>query len=197
MKAKKLLIATAIVACTAGSALAEGPYVGVAGGVSIFHDSDITVSGFWGSSNASYDLGYGISAAVGYDFDPVRVEFDFGYRSAQVDRIDGVSMSGVDVDVMSYMVNAFYDFRNHSIVTPYIGGGIGLLHGEQEAYSEDYSANVFGYQAIAGVAFNLNKNFAVDLSYRFQGAGKDFYKDGVKVGYTSSNIFAGIRYTFN
>lgn len=191
MKAKKLLIATAIVACTAGSAFASGPYVGVAGGVSIFHDNDISVSGL-GPFDASYDLGYGISAAVGYDFEPVRVEFDFGYRSAKMDKIGGLGVD-TDVEVMSYMVNAFYDFRNRSMVTPYIGGGIGLLHGELESSS----ANAFGYQAIAGVAFNLNKNFAIDLSYRFQGAGEDFSKDSVEVGYTSSNIFAGIRYTFH
>ena len=199
MKSKMMLAAVAFMVCSAGSAFAAGPYVSAAGGVSILHDNDVKVSGV-GTVTANYDTGYGMSIAAGYDFQPVRVEFDFGYKSTKLNKLTGPGGSAkidLDTNVMSYMVNGFFDFKNSTIVTPFVGAGVGLLNGEfkQNGYSVD--ANAFGYQFIVGTAFNLNKNFAIDLSYRFQGAGGDFSKDGVDVAYTSSNIFAGVRYTFN
>lgn len=199
MKSKIMLVAATFVACTAGHALAAGPYISAAGGVSILHDNDIKVERL-GTATASYDTGYGFSVAAGYDFQPVRLEFDFGYKSSKLNKLSGPGGSAtvdLDTNVMSYMVNAIYDFKNSTIVTPFIGGGVGLLNGEFKQNSYSVDTNAFGYQFIVGTAFNLNKNFAIDLSYRFQGAGGEFSKDGVDVAYNSSNIFAGVRYTFN
>ena len=202
MKIRALLVGVLLVASTT-SALAAGPYIGAAGGVSIFHDSDEndTISGT--TDTREYDAGFGFNVSAGYNFDPVRVEFEFGYKEADVDKFTvpgfgSVSGAGSDATVMSYMANVYYDFKTKSPFTPYIGVGLGLLNGEFKdvdfGFKEDDT--VFGYQFAVGAAYNFNKNVAFDLSYRFQGAASDFEVAGFEIPYNSSNIMAGLRYNF-
>jgi len=202
MKIRALLVGVLLVASTT-SALAAGPYIGAAGGVSIFHDSDEndTISGT--TDTREYDAGFGFNVSAGYNFDPVRVEFEFGYKAADVDKFTvpgfgSVSGAGSDATVMSYMANVYYDFKTKSPFTPYIGVGLGLLNGEFKDLGYDFKEDdtVFGYQFAVGAAYNFNKNVAFDLSYRFQGAASDFEVAGFEIPYNSSNIMAGLRYNF-
>lgn len=197
MKLKALVLVLLLVVFAA-PVLAAGPYVGASGGVSIFHDSDLSEMGITGT--VEYDTGYGFNVNVGYDFDPVRVEFEFGYKNADVKNVSafgfGVPVNNADLTTMSYMVNAFYDIKTKSAFTPYIGAGIGMITGELDDNGFTSDDTVFGYQFIVGGAYNFNKNFALDLSYRFQGAAQDFSVNGSDLSYMSSNIMAGLRYTF-
>ncbi len=188
-------LAFPVVSESADEATKNGPYVGIAGGASIFHDGDITITDV-GSATASYDTGYALAASVGYKFNPVRFEFEFGYKKADMGDIGGFSVSDVSVRVMSYMVNVLYDINTNSPFTPYVGVGLGLLNGELKVQGEKEDSNEFGYQLIAGVAYNFNKNIALDLSYRFQHAPNDFSIDDVSIEYKSSNVMLGLRYTF-
>lgn len=180
------------------SALAAGPYFGVAGGASFTHESDDRESGI--SSKVLYDTGFGVNASAGYNFDPARVEFEFGYKKADVDKfkLGGLSLPATDTDirVMSYMVNAYFDINTKSVLTPYIGVGIGALNGKLRSPGYNDDDTVFGYQAIAGAAINLNKNVAIDLSYRLLGAAEDFKTQGTELSYLSSNVMAGLRINF-
>lgn len=200
MKIRALLVGVLLVASTT-SALAAGPYVSAAGGVSIFHDSDVkdTISSN-PTVTTEYDAGYGFNVSAGYNFEPVRVEFEFGYKAADVDKFSalGVSVSGAGSDdtVKSYMANVYYDFKLKSPFTPYIGVGLGLLNGEFNDFGFKEDDTVFGYQFAVGTAYNFNKNVALDLSYRLQGAASDFKVDGAEISYMSSNIMAGVRYSF-
>jgi opacity protein-like surface antigen len=201
MKIRALLVGVLLVASTT-SALAAGPYVGAAGGISIFHDSDENDTILGTTDTREYDAGYALSVSAGYNFDPVRVEFEFGYKAADVDKFTGPGFSfsgaGSDARVMSFMANAYYDFKTNSPFTPYIGGGLGLLNGEFKdvdfGFKEDDT--VLGYQFAVGAAYNFNKNVAFDLSYRLQGAASDFEVAGFEIPYMSSNIMAGVRYSF-
>lgn len=196
MKIRSLLVGLLLVA-SATSALAAGPYIGAAGGVSIMHDSDVSAPGFDGT--VLYDTGYGFNVSAGYDLEPVRVEFEFGYKNADIDtvRVDGqgVSVSDSDISVMSYMANAYFDIKTQSAFTPYIGAGLGVVNGEIDIEGDKDDDTVFGYQVIAGVAYNMNKNMAIELSYRFQSS-SDLSIDDADVSYMSSNIMAGLRYNF-
>jgi len=199
MKIRALLVGLLLVASTT-SALAAGPYIGAAGGVSIFHDSDVKDTTTSITATAEFDTGFGFNVSAGYNFDPVRVEFEFGYKKADIDKVSafGISVSPTDSEatIMSYMANAYYDFKTNSPFTPYIGVGLGLLNGEFKSpgYKEDDT--VFGYQFAVGAAYNFNKNVALDVSYRFQGAASDFEPQGSEVSYMSSNIMGGVRYNF-
>lgn len=198
MKIKALLVGLLLVTSTT-SALAAGPYIGAAGGVSIVHDGDIKVTGV-GSVTSEYDTGYGLNVSAGYSFDPVRLEFEFGYKNAGLNKLSGpggsVSLTDTDISVYSYMVNAYYDIKTTSPFTPYIGAGLGLLNGELKSEGSKEDDTVFGYQLIVGAAYNVDKHLALDLSYRLQRAPSDFEKNEVSIEYISSNIMAGLRYNF-
>jgi len=195
---KVLLVGVFLLVASTSSVLAAGPYVGFAGGVSIFHENDVKVSGF-PTVQASYDTGYGFIANAGYAFDGPRLEAEFGYKASTMKALsfngNSVTLPDNDIYVMSFMGNAYYDIKNTSAFTPYIGAGIGLVKGEFKANGSSDEFNVFGYQMMIGGAYKLNKNISLDLSYRFQGS-SDFSKDGTSISYMSSNIFAGIRNSF-
>ncbi|MGB9081873.1 MAG: outer membrane beta-barrel protein [Desulfuromonadaceae bacterium] len=196
MKIRVLLAGVLLLASTA-SAFAAGPYIGVAGGVSIVHDSDDTIPGFY-KDTIGYDTGYGFNLSAGYSFDGFRLEGEYGYKTADVKDISGYSVSGVDASFNSFMVNGYYDIKTNSAATPFIGAGLGLINGEVDFDGYGYTVDdtVLGYQLMAGVGFDLNKNVTLDVSYRLQGAASDFEKDGEKISYLSSNFYGGIRYKF-
>ena len=76
------------------------------------------------------------------------------------------------------------------------GAGLGMVYGELDDNGVNSDDTVFGYQVIVGAAYNFNKNFALDLSYRFQGAAEDFSQNNMDLSYMSSSIMAGLRYSF-
>ena len=83
MKKKLAIIAGSWVILTAGAAqAANAPYFSLAAG-SAWLSSAILTDGSR-SSDASFDTGYGLTAAVGYSFDAgrdaVRAELELGYR---------------------------------------------------------------------------------------------------------------------
>jgi OOP family OmpA-OmpF porin len=199
MKIKALVVGLFLAAIT-GSACAAGPYLGVSGGVSIFHDADVKVSGLTGKVTADYNSGYGFGASAGYSFDPLRLEFEFGYRKADVDKLTGpgasASVSDMNTNVMSYMFNGYYDLKTGTIFTPYIGAGLGLLDGKLKSQGTTYDDTAFGYQIAVGTAIAVDQHIAFDFSYKFQGAGSDFSKNGVSLSYLNSSFYGGFRYSF-
>jgi outer membrane immunogenic protein len=195
-------LAGLLVLGSTASALAAGPYIGAAGGATFIHDGDISVEDFGTrSATVKYDTGAAFNVSAGYDFQPVRVEFQFGYKNANVDSISGPGgtffLRDTDVRVLSYMANVFYDFKTASQVTPYIGVGMGLLTAQlNESGDSSEDVNEFGIQAMAGAAFKVTRNVALDISYQFQTAPSDFSKNGTSLEYKSSNVMGGLRFTF-
>lgn len=197
MKMKTLILAAGMCLASTIPAVAASPYIGFGGGLSLNHDSDIEVSGFSGSADVEYDPGYGFNLVAGYDLNPIRLEAEFAYRNADVDKVDNISVSDAEVSTMSYMINAYYDVKTiSSPIKPYFGIGMGLINGELEADGDDEDDTVFGYQLTAGATTEVAKNVNLDLYYRFQGAPSDFENDGVELSYNNSSIFAGVRFSF-
>lgn len=191
----RILLAGLLLATSATSGFAAGPYVGVAGGVSLIHDSDVDEPGY-GTFEVEYDTGYGFNASLGYNFDGARLEFEYGYKEADIDTVEGYSVSNWDATFMSYMVNGYLDIKNQSAVTPYLGAGLGFINGEIDDNGFEDDDTVFGYQLMAGLGIALNRNVTIDLSYRFQGAGEDLNIWGADQEYMSSSFFAGVRVNF-
>lgn len=193
-----MLIALLLSALTT-NALAAGPYVGASGGVSFFHDQDIKYSS-GSTSTSELKTGYGLNIGAGYNFDPVRIEAELGYKKADVDNFKSgnVISTGIGSDsrIASYMINAYYDFKNNSKFTPFAGIGLGALNGTFRSPGYESNDVVFGYQLIVGSSYDVTKHFGLDLSYRFQGGASDFKISGSEVSYMSSNIIAGLRYNF-
>jgi len=196
---KKLVLAALICLACALPAAANGPYVGFGGGLSMNHDADLEVGGL-GTANVEYDLGYGFNLVGGYNFDPVRLEAEFGYRVADVDTVSGpggtFGVSGADLTTMSYMANVYYDVKTGPPVMPFFGVGLGMINGELDDNGDKLDDTVFGYQLTAGITGKVDKNVNLDCYYRFQGAAEDFEKNGAKLEYMNSSLFVGVRFGF-
>ena len=189
-----------VIAVSTTSAFAAGGYIGIGAGGSFFHDADLTVTGV-GTVDAEYDTGYGFLVKIGGQLNPnFRLEGEFGYREADLDTLSGpggsVSVSGWNLNVMSFMLNGYYDFKTQSTVTPFVGVGIGMLKGELEVEGFSEDDTVPGYQLMAGISVAANPNVSFDFSYCYQGAASDFEKEGIELSYKSSNLFAGLRFNF-
>ncbi len=186
-----LALAGLLIATTAATAMAkDGPYIEAQGGTTIVHNSDVTVTGL-GTGNISYDAGGCFVLSAGGNIGNSRFEGEFGYKNASIR-----NASSADITVLSYMANAFYDFKNESATVPFIGAGLGLLNGEIKANGASENANTFGYQFMVGLGYKATEHVTIDLTYKFQGAASDFSKDNVNISFQSSNILAGLRYNF-
>jgi opacity protein-like surface antigen len=204
----KLFAAACIVVLTATAASAvEGrPYVGISAGLFMPTDSSAT-DNYGSSADIEYNTGYSISGTGGYAFsNGLRLEGELTYKQADMDKfkIYGFSSSiNSDISALGFMANAYYDFKNTSPFTPYVGGGIGFAtlyvsqainnYGDLLWFDEDDT--VFAYQLGAGVAFDVNKNMAIDLGYRYFGT-SDPHFNTYEADFGSHNVSLGFRYKF-
>ncbi|MEN6487399.1 MAG: outer membrane beta-barrel protein [Smithella sp.] len=181
---------------------APGPYITGNMGMSFLTDSDM--SDPYGTVTLEFDPGFATSFAGGYNFGMFRVEGEIGY---QINDIDKVSAGGYsanasgDVTALSLMANGYFDFVNKTPFTPYITAGIGMARLDvndfaiRRVWIGDSDDTVFAYQFGAGIAYAINKNFSIDLRYRyFATSDPDF--DGVDSEFASHNVYLGLRYSF-
>ena len=188
---------------TAPALAVEGkPYVSVTAGATFLADADFEDSG--DTIEAEFDTGYNLGAALGYDFGRGRIEGEIAYRSNEIDKFtyQGVSVAADgDYSALSFMVNGYLDFKNQSVVTPFITAGIGVANVEADDVSvQGYSVGsaddtVFAYQLGAGLGIALNKQLTLDVSYKFF-ATTDPEFDGADAEYNSHNINVGLRIYF-
>jgi len=104
---------------------------------------------------------------------------------------------GGRVRQLSAMANLWFDFPVSGRITPYVGGGAGLLGFEADGEGDA----TFAWQLGAGLAFQASPNVAITADYRYRSAdGKDIAYDsvsGFEMGRIKTSTFsAGLRYTF-
>lgn len=121
------------------------------------------------------------SAAVGFAFPAsTRTEFEYRYSNVAVDRVtdffappDLPLETGPQADLSFnthfLMSNVYYDFKNRSRLTPFVGVGVG---GANVSAVESNGASggsdwAFAYQARAGVSLAVADNLSVDVEYLF------------------------------
>ena len=160
----------------------------------------------------------GGALAVGYDFYPqqqipLRAEIEFALRGNSEKSWDAIDPDGDFLstkglwNTSTLFLNLYYDIQTGTPFVPYIGAGAGLafnyveytLHGPDGGGSVSENFTNFAWNVGAGVAYNFNENFAVDLGYRFMMMG---YNEISKAGDTISNqpynneFMLGLRFTF-
>ena len=127
----------------------------------------------------SYDPGWNITGAVGYDFGRFRVEGEIGYRTFDVDEVSfpglpTVSLDG-DTSALTFMANAYYDHElRNSPLTPYIGFGLGIADADTEVVIPGFGTlkatdTEFAYQFMAGAGYEVSPTVVVTGGYRFFG----------------------------
>lgn len=152
------------------------------------------LAGQAGGSFPTDDLDDGGSYAVslGWQFHPmVRAELEGAFRNNDVEGV-----AGADADTWTWMANAYWDMKNDSMITPYLGAGLGYAHQNLEAAGFDESEGAFVWQAIAGAAFELTPNWAITADYRYVDT-TDFDFGAVgEEDYSAHEVRGGLRYTF-
>ena len=159
----------------------------------------------------------GGALAVGYDFYPqqqipLRAEIEFALRGNSEKSWDsefggsGVSTKGL-WNTSTLLLNLYYDIQTDTPFVPYIGAGAGLAFNyvEYTVHSDGFGGSAsenftnFAWNVGAGVAYNFNENFAVDLGYRFMMMGyNEVSSNGLKISNQPYNneFMLGLRFTF-
>lgn len=179
-------------------------------------------SGLAGSGVDNYNqFTLGGALALGYDFWPqqmlpLRAEIEFALRgNSEKSWSDGGSnlrdVKGV-WNNSTLFANLFWDFRNDSAFTPYVGGGLGLAFNytgytfkdnNGNRFEADERSTNFAWNLGAGASYDINEHFTLDASYRFVGLGYNEVSSTVggtkyEVGNRPYNneFMVGLRYGF-
>lgn len=199
-----------------------GPYFSAFLGTSVARDQTAsgtdssTIPAVDFSDRVSFDPGIYVGGTGGYDFGFLRVEGELSYRNANLDTVTdagGNRFRNVDGNLGAFaaMVNAFFDLRNASPVTPYVGGGIGFatLHlskttafdssGTFGILYDDSDDTVFASQVGAGMDIAINSRYSLDVGYRYFVTDKakldgDFTTTNLRL--ESHNAMVGFKFKF-
>ena len=216
-----LLAATAAAAfATPAFAAADGPYVGIEGGVSLPQTTNYNVTVTNGTTTTTYSDGYRVKSKTGYDVDLLagyklgllRLEAEGGYQRANVKSV-GVSSTlltdvgtatgttataanlgvGGHVGVTKLMANALLDGDFGGGFGGYVGAGAGRAWAR---FSGDKD-NAWAYQGIAGLRYALTPNLDAGVKYEYFRTGKLNFGDAFAVNGTNFTTNASGHFTSN
>ena len=208
-----LLVAAMFFSLSTFAYSAPGLYVGGNFGLASLNESDISSSDIPAGVNMKFitDKGLSLGGFVGYAFENnFRIEGELVSQSNDFDKIKvdylGTKVAlDLDGDISSgaLLANGYYDFKNESRFTPFIGAGVGIANvvindleivGSGES-DEDGDETVIAYQLTVGVGYEITERITLDLKYRYF-ATEDLDIDGGTVEYSSNNFYSGIRFSF-
>ena len=193
-----------------------GFYGQVAGGFNIQQDTSSTPNSGGNTTDQSTKTGYQFAAGIGYDFNPIRAEFEIAYSRNNTDsQKHPLINGGSEVDGEGYgssttfMVNGLYDFHNSSRFTPYLGAGVGVARIEAHKVSAK-NANfpttsdsdwVWAVGGTAGVAADIVKSIQAVVEYKYLYTDDPEFTDSTGTTSTQSGIRGhtmrvGLRYRF-
>jgi len=160
-----------------------GFYVKADAGGNVTQDADLKE--FFGpvapDSKVKFDAGPRFGVGGGYQFTPwFALEGEVAFNYNKLNSITGASeLHDAWFINVPFLANAKFQWPNRSLLTPYIGAGVGFseaildvdritlagttLHGDQ-------ADTVFAYQAFAGLRFRINERMGLSLEYHFLAA---------------------------
>ena len=181
----------------------DGFYITPKGGISKSMDTGVI---FGDAGGGQFDIkdndlgtGYVFGLSVGkYITNNFRVELEASQRGGLEYDTEYASEPNLgtttkaDIKTQSIFINAFYDFKSfaiiNSLVTPYIGGGIGISRNKmgvvtevtpenEVAYLDGNKVSQFSYKLAAGTLINLTKKLSLDINYQYVDLGS--FKSGL------------------
>lgn len=212
----------------------NGFYFGIKFIDSIQNTGSVSTSGLLADMADTEDYGQntiGGGLFIGYDFYPasqipLRAEIEYALRTdTKTDWDPKGQFSNWQIyeyaikdyslkstwNLQTLFFNAYWDIRNDSDFTPYIGAGIGMgfinskyeVEGPNVDWSKKDMQTVLAWNVGAGCSYAINENLSADLAYRFVGLGYSETEATVggqtqKIGLAPyANEFSlGLRYTF-
>lgn len=190
-------------------------YVGLSGSA-VFMD-EVDVDSSLGGATLDTDSGWGAGVSLGYMphftnqyLSTLRFEGEIYYRENSVDgaTVAGVAVPGAgsgDIETVSYMINALFDIRTGTAVTPYLGGGIGAANidipSNAALGTSGDDDTVFAWQLMAGLSYEprLMPHTVWSIGYRYHTLNNpEFSQAGVnyELDYNTHNIEAGVKFRF-
>ncbi len=165
------------------------------------HTSEGRIDGF-----GSFEDGYVGAIQGGYAFNNgLHLEIEGSTKYNQSDRFRAYGAGRGTLRDYAGMVNAIYELPlDYVPLHPYIGAGVGMsdyspdhVRGDLMPYPAYFSGDKWGfaYQAIGGVAYDVDDNIALTLEYRYFSHPND-YPSGIRNDYDSHSALIGVRYTF-
>jgi opacity protein-like surface antigen len=180
------------------------------------------------SPKVDFNSGFNVGVRGGYEWGPWRFEEEYSYRNNGVSSFAGRGNAVFDGNRHSnaIMTNLIYDFTFGWPVTPHIGAGIGAVNivdgvslkspfrpvpafpdtGFTRLHGSTWE---FGYQAIAGIRYNINPALALDIDYRYLATPDYTLNNGgrfvngrccvgisYKTGYSTQNVVASLTMRF-
>ena len=173
----------------------------------VFVDDDDDVDNGWlgsiGGGYAFLGTGWRLEGEVSYHSGETDGFEQLGLILPIVGTTFDVFDSGAEANVWSLMVNGYYDFSWHANWSPYVGAGIGASNVNLEltrvvdvvvatpdpvivdtfGFRADDDQWVFSWQLMAGVAFPVTDQLAIDVGYRY------FKADGAETNFTFEDNF--------
>ena len=169
-------------------------------GPALTEDSEASFFPGVGSVKLDLDPGMRFSVAGGAEFgDYFALELETGWIINEIESITGFDDVDGWISQVPFVVNAAFQFRNNTGLTPFIGAGAGgaavgltIDDARSATVSLDGSAGdvVFAWQAFGGLKYDINEHFSVGLIYKY------FWSDDAEwdVDDSSRDIeFAGAR----
>lgn len=190
----------------------KGWYGSLVGGYSRYDSAKARTSNGI-ESEVNLSAGYRALASLGYDYGKYRYDVEVSYQQFGIDSTEAEdnlakrATSGQS-NVLTAMINGYYDFDSVNEVTPYIGLGVGLAHTTLNNYylvEDDYSIEdydvVFGGQVIAGLSYPIAKTIHTLVEYRYmhlQGARfiDEFGEVNKSSKYATNSFVIGLRKYF-
>ncbi|MDR2124101.1 MAG: outer membrane beta-barrel protein [Desulfovibrio sp.] len=171
------------------------------------------------------DSAFGGSIAVGYDFEkqfavPVRAEIEYaGFSQVEAKKTGDWNGDRVTAkqtyNIHTVFANAYFDIDTATLVTPYVGAGLGTAFVTSKLKGKDVEDNEwhvtgaktktnFAWNVGTGVGFDFTDNITLDVGYRFVGLGaaktKTFTEEDTENGKTDGlyqhQFSTGVRLTF-
>ena len=193
----------------------RGYYVSGNAGVSLLSDAKLESNNLK-FGEFSFDPGFNVGVALGYNFGSLRLEGEIAYHRNEMDEIFQNSLvigcpcvSSIDgsLSTLSYMINGYYDFHlANSGLVPYLGAGLGAATTKVDiGLSGDDTDIVFAYQVAGGVGYKINPNMTLTAGYRYFATTESEFEvtgllgPGVSTVFTeveSHEVMVGLRYQF-
>ena len=221
---RKYLIAAgaAAVIATPAAAAADGPYVGVEGGVTIPQSTDLdiilnntsvtpnTSSTFSDGYRDRYKKGYDVDLIAGYKLGLLRLEAEGGYQRAKIKSQDvssalitavgtaaGTTATAADFPVGSHM--GVTKLMANALIDGDFGGGFGGYAGGGAGrawanYAGDKDS-AWAFQGIAGLRYALTPNLDAGVKYEYFHTAKLNFGDAFAVNGT--NFTTSAKGNFN
>ena len=135
MQRKLALVVALASTALAGPAFAKDKawYVGVEGGAMLVEDSHYSIGSTSGALKVDQKVGFDVDGVAGYDFGPVRVEGEVGYKRSEVEKLTNtIAVGGAlpgeyknsrtgNTSALSFMVNALLDFGDEKGISGFVG----------------------------------------------------------------------------